>query len=152
MANREIYFHNSVYNLFLATSQIPNAGMGVFTKDFIPAGSYIDEYLGDVYTFNPGGFYVLELEPNHYIDARNFPRCYMGMINDCEHIERKIIKKKKRKIDLTPEAYYDKFNNKLVTNCEFKKNLNEKKTLIYSIIDILPDCELFISYGPDYWI
>jgi SET domain-containing protein len=135
----------------LSESQIPNAGLGVFTKDFIPAGSYIDEYIGDIYSFNPGGSYVLEFEPNHYIDARNYPRCYMSMINDCEFIAKKIIKKKKKKIDVTPDTYYDKNNIKLITNCEFKKNIDEKKSLIYSIIDIMPGSELFISYGSDYW-
>jgi len=149
--NRESYFYNSIFNLYLSESQIPNAGLGVFTKDFIPAGSYIDEYIGDIYSFNPGGSYVLEFEPNHYIDARNYPRCYMSMINDCEFIAKKIIKKKKKKIDVTPDTYYDKNNIKLITNCEFKKNIDEKKSLIYSIIDIMPGSELFISYGSDYW-
>lgn len=150
--NKESYFHNSIFNLYLAPSQIPDAGLGVYTKDFISAGSYIDEYTGDIYSFNTTSFYVLEVEPNYYIDAINYPRCYMGMINDCNFISKKIIKKKKRKINITPDAYYDTFNNKLVINCEFKKNLDEKRTFIYSIIDIMPNTELFISYGPNYWI
>ncbi len=149
--NRESYFYNSIFNLYLSESQIPNAGLGVFTKDFIPAGSYIDEYIGDIYSFNPGGSYALELEPNYYIDTRNYPRCYMGMINDCEFIAKKIIKKKKKKIDITPDTYYDKNNIKLITNCEFKNSIDQKKSLIYSIIDIMPGSELFISYGSDYW-
>lgn len=93
--NIESYFHNSTYNLYLAKSQIPDAGLGVYTKDFIPAQTYIDEYIGEIYSFNPGGFYVLELKQNHYIDANNYPRCYMGMINDCEFIAKKTIRKKK---------------------------------------------------------
>ncbi len=145
------YYHNSPYNLYLAKSQIPDAGLGVFTKDFIPAGTYIDEYYGDVYSFNPGGFYVLEVKADYYIDATNYPRCYMGMINDCEFIAKKIIKKKKRKINITPDAYYDKNNNKLVINCKFIKNPEEEKTYVFSISDITSDSELFISYGPNYW-
>jgi len=149
--NTESYFHNSIYNLYLSKSQIPDAGLGVYTKDFIPAGTYIDEYTGEVYSFNPGGFYVLELKPNYYIDAINYPRCYMGMINDCEFIAKKIIKKKKRKIDITPDAYYDSNNNKLTTNCKFIKDSENEKTLVYSICDIKPNSELFVSYGPNYW-
>ena len=95
--NIERYFHNSKYNLYLSKSQIPEAGLGVYTKDFIPARTYIDEYTGEVYSFNPGGFYVLELKPNYYIDANSYPRCYMGVINDCEFIAKKIIRKKKEK-------------------------------------------------------
>jgi SET domain-containing protein len=145
------YFHNSPYNLYLTNSQIPDSGLGVFTKDFIPAGSCIDEYSGDVYFFNPGGFYVLEVNEKYYIDANNYPRCFMAMINDCGFIAKKKIRKKKRKIDITPDAYYDKNNNKLVINCEFIIKPEEKKTFVYSLIDINKDSELFISYGTNYW-
>ena len=147
----ESYYHNSQYNLYLEKSQIPDAGLGVFTKDFIPAGTCIDEYYGDIYTFNPGGFYVLEVMPNYYIDAYNYPRCYMAMINDCGFVAKKIIRKKKRKINITPDAYYDKNNNKLMTNCVFVKKQEEYKTYVFSLIDIIPNSELFISYGSNYW-
>jgi hypothetical protein len=150
--NTVSYYHNSTYNLYLSKSQIPEAGLGVFTKDFIPAGTYIDEYYGDIYSFNPGGFYVLEVKPDYYIDANNYPRCYMAMINDCGFIAKKIIRKKKRKIDITPDAYYDKNNNKLVINCKFIKKPEEEKTYVFTISDILQDSELFISYGPNYWV
>jgi hypothetical protein len=75
----------------------------------------------------------------------------MGMINDCEFISKKIIKKKKRKINITPDAYYDKNNNKLITNCIFKRDIQNKKVYIFSLIDIQPNSELFISYGSNYW-
>jgi hypothetical protein len=147
----ELYYHNSKYNLYLAPSQIPNAGLGVYTKDFIAANSHIDEYIGEMYTFHPGGGYVLEYESGYYIDARKYPRCYMGMINDCEFISKKIIKKKKRRVDITPDAYYDKNNNKLFTNCEFINKLGERKVYVVSTRDIQPESELFISYGREYW-
>ena len=59
--------------------------------------------------------------------------------------------KKKKKIDITPDAYYDKSNNKLEINCEFVKDLINKRAYVRSIKEILPGSELFISYGPDYW-
>jgi hypothetical protein len=145
-----MYFHNSIYNLYLETSQIPNSGSGVFTKDFIPNNTFIDEYVGDIYTYNPGGFYVVEINTNYFIDAKNYPRCFMSMINDCEYITKQYKKKKNKKIDVTPKVYYDKYNNKLITNCQFV--YNDKKCLIYSTTDILSDSELFISYGADYWL
>lgn len=49
------------------------------------------------------------------------------MINDCGFIAKKIIRKKKKKIDITPQAYLDKSNNKLEINCEFVKDLVNKK-------------------------
>lgn len=145
-----MYFHNSIYYLYLDNSQIPNSGLGVFTKDLIPKNTYIDEYIGDIYSYNPSGCYVIEIKSDYYIDAKNYPRCYMGMLNDCDYICKQFKKKKNKKIDVTPKAYYDKFNNKLVTNCQFI--YNELKCLIYSTIDIQPDSELFISYGDDYWL
>lgn len=154
--DKELYYHNSKYNLYLSKSQILDAGLGVFTKDFIPKGTYIDEYCGDINLYNPGGSYVLELKPDYYIDGNNYPRCYMAMLNDCEYITKKIkIKKKKnrkKKIDITPDGYYDNNNNKLLTNCEFIKNKEDNKCYIYSLIDILPNTELFVSYGNNYWI
>jgi len=145
------YFHNSIYNLYIEKSNIPDAGLGVFTKDFIPSHSCIDEYSGETYSFNPGGFYIYEYNSNHYIDARNYPRCYMSMINDCEFIPKKVIKKKKKKITITPNAYYDENNNVLTTNCTFKKNIDNKKVYIFSLVDIKPNSELFLSYGVNYW-
>lgn len=151
MVEHPKYYHNSIYNLYIEKSHIPDAGFGVFTKDFIPAHSCIDEYSGDIYSFNPGGFYIYEYDSNHYIDARNYPRCYMSMINDCDFIAKKIIKKKRKKIDITPKAYYDEYNNILATNCIFKKDTENKKVYIFSLIDIKPNSELFLSYGVNYW-
>ena len=148
---KESYFHNSIYNLYIEKSNIPNAGFGVFTKDFIPAYTCIDEYVGEIYSFNPGDFYIFEFDSKHYIDAQFFPRCYMSMINDCNFIVKKIIKKKKRKIDITPNGYYDENCNMLVTNCVFKKNIENKKVHIFSLVDIQPNSELFLSYGSNYW-
>ena len=149
--NKRSYFHNSTFHLYLADSQIPDAGLGVFTKDFIPAGTYIDEYCGEIYSFHPGGSYVFEFDSNYYIDANNYPRCYMAMINDCEYIAKKTIRKKNRKIDVTPNAYYDKYDNKLVVNCETIKKIEDKKIIVVSVMNIEPDSELFMSYGYDYW-
>jgi hypothetical protein len=68
--NKELYFYNSIFNLYLNNSQIPNAGFGVFTKDLIPKDTYIDEYIGDIYSYNPSGCYVIEINLDYYIDAK----------------------------------------------------------------------------------
>ena len=73
------------------------------------------------------------------------------MINDCDFIAKKIIKKKKKKIDITPNAYYDEYNNILATNCIFKKNTEKKTVYIFSLVDIKANSELFLSYGVNYW-
>lgn len=147
--NEESYYNTSSFSLSLLQSQLPSAGLGVFTNDYIPPHTIIDEYRGEVAPH--GGPYVLEIETGYYIDARAYPRCYMGMINDCAFVARKRIRKKKRYIDITPEANYDKNNNKLTVNCEVIIDKETKRAYIKSIAEIYPGSELFISYGEDYW-
>jgi hypothetical protein len=144
----ENYYHHSRFNLYLKESQIPESGLGVYTKDVIPSNTIIDEYLGDVLE-NGGGAYVLYVNDKCHIDAYDFPRCYMAMLNDASHIYKKIIRKKKRRIDITPDGYYDKNGNLLTNNCEFVFNGN--RGFVSSIREIQPDEELFISYGDGYW-
>ncbi len=142
------YYHNSEFNLYLSQSQIKNAGFGVFTKDIIKANSKIDEYTGDILEYITGGDYVLKINDNYHIDAFNYPRCYMAMLNDAEFIPKKIIKKKKKRIDITPDGHYNN-NNLLQNNCKFV--IENNRGYVYSIRDIYPNEELFISYGSDYW-
>ena len=40
-------YHRSTYDLFIDKSSIVNSGLGVFTKNFIPKNSLIDEYYGE---------------------------------------------------------------------------------------------------------
>lgn len=145
----QTYYHKSIYDLRLAQSQIPNAGLGVYTDSFIPADTLIDEYAGDLSKY--GGSYALYILPGLFIDASVWPRCYMGIINDCTYITPKYKKKKKKRIDITPEAYYDSSGIILTINCEFRVIPEKKKAYIYSTVDIPIGSELFISYGKDYW-
>jgi hypothetical protein len=116
-----------------------NAGYGVFTDEFIPSNKLIDEYVGTKYTRNYGGGYTVEVNESCYIDASEFPRCYMAMIND-GNFKHKMKGKKNKNIihPLSPEI-----------NCEFK--INDERVFVYSIKDIPPNQELFISYGNFYW-
>ena len=149
MKESKTYYHNSNYDLYLDTSHIPNAGLGVFTKSFIAKGELIDEYCGMLR--DHGGHYALQIIPGLFIDASIWPRCYMGIINDCSYVAPVYKRKKGRRIDMTPDAYYDEKGNKLVVNCEFRVDSKEKKGYVYSTIDIIPGQELFISYGDKYW-
>jgi hypothetical protein len=147
--HKDDYYHTSKHDLYLASSQIPNAGLGVYTRTAIPPNTLIDEYTGYVRTSKYGGPYVFEVDEECYIDARDFPRCYMGMVNDCSYVLRKVKRKKKRWVDVTPDGYYDKNNQKVVVNCKFA--VEGKRAYVYSIQEIPPDSELFLSYGEDYW-
>jgi SET domain-containing protein len=138
------YVYNSSYQLLIASSQIPNAGLGVFAREDISAGSMIDEYTGTVYTSKCNSSYVFEVRPDYYIDAQELPRCYMAMLNDCSFITSRITRRKKY-----PDAYYDSKGQKLVINCEFV--VNEGRVFVHSVTDIPAGAELFVSYGDDYW-
>jgi hypothetical protein len=119
------YYHRSVFDLYVANSQIHKAGMGVFTQQFIPKDTIIDEYYGDVYEISHSpSRYFFEIEEGLGIDAFNLPRCYMAMINDTYG---------------TNHSY----------NCEFI--VNTRRVFVKSLTTIEPGQELFISYGDQYW-
>jgi len=145
------YYYNSPFQLYLAASQVPKAGIGVFTRETIPAGSCIDEYTGEVLSSNRVSNYALEVRPDCFIDACELPRCYMAMINDCSYIARRVIRRKKRWVTITPKAYFGKDNHPLVINCEFVVNKASGRAFIHSLYDIPAGSELFVEYGPDYW-
>jgi hypothetical protein len=119
------YYNNSRYNLQISQSCIIDAGLGVYTKDFIPANSLIDNYTGE---YRPRCFsrYYFKIREGVGIDAFDYPRCYMGMLND---------------------SYGTTYSN----NCKFVVDLDNDTVSVWSIKDIKEDEELFISYGEDYW-
>jgi hypothetical protein len=144
------YSHNSVFALYLEKSQIPNGGLGVFTKDAIPPNTFIDEYTGEKLRIG-GGAYVLEISDTCRVDARDYPRCYMAMLNDCSFIAKQTLRKKKRTVNVTPVAYYDAAHNPLEINCKFVLDVDNNRAYVYSVQEIKPNSELFVSYGEDYW-
>lgn len=145
------YFHTSSFDLYIAPSQVPNAGFGVFTKTAIPAGVYIDEYVGDLREGNFGGGYSLDVGEDFVIDAREYPRCYMGMINDCSYIAKQTVRKGRRRIDKTPSLYYSPSGEPLLINVEFCIDTLKKRAYVYSLTEIPAGSELFVSYGDEYW-
>lgn len=139
------FFHNSSFDLFIKESNLVNAGYGVFTHDFIPNGSFIDYYVGDIYesSFGGGGTYFFHINDQYGIDAFNQPRCYMAMINDANfNLTVRNKKKRKNRIPII---------NSYSNNCEFRVNEDELLVMVYSKEDIEIGSELFISYGSDYW-
>jgi hypothetical protein len=120
-----VYYNNSKYNLQISQSCIIDAGLGVYTNDFIPTNSVIDSYTGE---YRPRCFsrYYFKIREGVGIDAFDYPRCYMGMLND---------------------SYGTTYSN----NCKFVVDLDKDTVEVWSIKDIKIGEELFISYGEDYW-
>jgi SET domain-containing protein len=121
------YYHTSQFNLEIRNSQIKGAGFGVFTNNFIPKNTFIDYYQGLLtkYSISMGRYYF-KINDEYGVEAYDYPRCYMAMLND---------------------SYNSSFQN----NCEFIVDEVNMKVSIFSIYDILPNQELFISYGSEYW-
>ena len=136
-------YHNSSFNLYIKDSQLFQSGKGVFTHDFIPANTFIDFYQGYLSEHIKGGTYFYQINDTWGIDGFGPPRCYMAMLNDANFQATKIIKKGKKKKILFPHNF--------VNNCEFIVDEEKLIVSIFSIIDIEPESELFISYGDTYW-
>ena len=123
----EDYYHTSKYKLQIGISTIENAGKGVFTDEWIKINTFIDYYYGDEISYIGTGSYFVGFEDISRIlgiDALLFPRCYMAMVND---------------------AYKTLFIN----NCRL--DIVDEQIEIWSMNDIYPGQELFMSYGSNYW-
>ncbi len=119
------YYHNSVFKLEIRDSAIKEAGQGVYTLEDIAKDTLIDYYLG-TYQSIPTSRYYLQIKDGLGIDAGNYPRCYMGMLNDS-------------------------FNSNFQNNCTFVINESNNTVSVQSIRDIKAGEELFVSYGDSYW-
>jgi SET domain-containing protein len=133
------YYHNSKFNLYIDKSNIPNSGLGIFTKSFIEKDTLIDEYCGKKINWLSSGDYYYSIDDYNGIDAIEFPRCYMAMLNDASFkpVSKRGLKK------FIPHNY--------TNNCYFNTDKILNRVYIYSLVNIEINKELFISYGPDYW-
>jgi hypothetical protein len=121
------YYNNTVLKLDIKKSQILLAGFGVFANEFIPKNTICGTYDGKCII---GGYkmkhsnYLIFISKKLSIDAQEYPRCYMAMINDA-------------------------YNSDFVNNCIFI--YKKKKVIIMTTQDINIGDELFVSYGSSYW-
>jgi len=131
MSFENIFYNNTQFILDIKPSNIKNGGNGLFSLQNIPNETLIGYYIGDVLSGNNKVTdYSFEISKKYFIDAKEFPRCFIAMINDAK-------------------------NSKFVNNCEFriieKKIKKNNKICLYSIKDIKRCDELFASYGDEYW-
>jgi SET domain-containing protein len=124
--------------LYVKKSGLPEAGKGLFTRNFIKKGTYIIEYTGYIITWKR----VLEIEKhtgvynqylyyvnrNHVIDATKCPDALARYINDARGLSKK---------------------TGVINNCKFTEK--GKEVFIEALKDILPGEEILISYGKEYW-
>lgn len=131
MSFDNFYYNNTKFILDIKPSNIKNGGNGLFSLQNIPNETMIGYYKGDILSGNNKVTdYSFQISKKYFIDAKEFPRCYIAMINDAK-------------------------NSQFVNNCEFriieKKIKKNNKICLYSIKDIKRCDELFASYGDEYW-
>jgi hypothetical protein len=131
------FYNDGPFNLYITHSQLPDAGLGVYTEDYIPEDTIIGEYRGEIvksYNLETNDYFYELVEADEAngimgvgIDSSKLPRCYMAMLNDAQ------------------------FSKSFSNNCVFEGDVEEGKVYVVSTRDIEPEEELFVSYGEGYW-
>ena len=114
-------------------SDIPGAGMGLFTTKFIPKGSRIVEYKGRIRTWKEvenedNNFYIFYVTEDRIIDASRYKKSPARFINDA-----KGLKKIKG----------------LSNNAQFV--VDGLRVFVDAIKDIPAGAEIYLGYGKEYW-
>jgi SET domain-containing protein len=121
--------------LYIQTSQLPNAGKGLFTSIDIFKDEVIAIFKGEVLTDkeasnrakNKADGYFINMLDGTILDSKNTP-CFAKYANDSQGLKK------------TSYAY----------NAEISLNDDEKVCLI-ALKKIKPREEIFCSYGKKYW-
>ncbi|WP_153799230.1 SET domain-containing protein [Foetidibacter luteolus] len=120
--------------LVVKKSTLPNAGKGLFTREFIPKGTRIVEYTGTVTTWkevehNDGANgYIFYVSSKYVINAAPHKEALARYANDARGFSRA-----EGKLN---NACYEKDGNKVY---------------IKSTKNIEAGSEIFVSYGKEYW-
>lgn len=121
--------------LYIKKSTLPGAGMGLFTRKFIPKKTRIVEYKGEVLSWkeveklaDDRNGYVFYVNSKHCIDAWNYKKALGRYANDAKGIGR------------VPG---------IKTNAEYV--VDKKRCFIEAIKDIAAGAEIFVEYGAEYW-
>ena len=121
--------------LTVKKSTLPGAGKGLFTKVFIPKGSLIVEYKGEVVTWkevekmaDDRNGYVFYFNSKYCIDAWKTKKSVAHFANDAKGITR-----------------IEGVRN----NAEYVTQ--KKRCYIEAVRDIAAGSEILVGYGADYW-
>lgn len=121
--------------MYIKKSSLANAGKGLFTKKFIPKGTRIVEYKGEILAWkevqklaDDRNGYVFYVNSKHCIDAWNYRKCKARYANDARGITR-----------ISGQT----------NNAEYMEE--NKKCYITANKDIPAYSEIFVEYGAEYW-
>jgi uncharacterized protein len=114
-------------------STIPGAGMGLFTREFIPKGTRMVQYKGRIRTWKEvenedENYYIFYVTEEHVIDASRYKKSPARFINDARGLKK-----------------IKGLNN----NARFV--IDGLRVFVEAIKDISAGSEIFLSYGKEYW-
>jgi hypothetical protein len=114
-------------------SNLPNSGMGLFTKMFIPKGSLIVEYKGRRTTWKEvendyKNGYIYFISNSNVIDAKTYKKALGRYANDASGLSR--VK------GINNNSVYEGHGDKI---------------FIKAVKDIPAGNEILVDYGKDYW-
>ena len=119
--------------LVVKKSTLPEAGLGLFTKESISKGSRIVEYKGKRTTWKEvendyKNGYIYTIDSKHVIDAKTYKKALARYANDARGMVRR----------------------KGITN-NAKYVVDGWNVFIEAIKDIAAGSEILVSYGQEYW-
>jgi SET domain-containing protein len=114
-------------------SQIPNAGKGLFTAEFIPKGARIVEYKGKMrrwkeVEFDDSNYYIFYIDQEHVIDSAKGRKSLARYINDARGLQKV---------------------KGLRNNAEFV--VDRLKVYVEATRNIPAGSEILVGYGKEYW-
>lgn len=115
-------------------SSLPNAGKGLFAKEFIPRNTLIVEYKGKITTWKEvdshdgNNGYIYYVKRNHVIDASRHRSALARYANDAKGLQR----------------VKGLHNNAEYTEIGLKAYIRSTK-------DIPAGAEILVDYGKEYW-
>lgn len=114
-------------------SNLPGAGKGLFTTEYIAKGTRIAEYKGRIRTWkevkdDDTNYYIFYVNRNYIIDANRRKTSLARYINDAKGLQKV---------------------KGLVNNAQFVRD--GKKVYVEATRNIPAGGEIFVGYGKDYW-
>ena len=129
------------FSLEVKTSEIPNAGLGLFTATAVPNGSVVTEYYGHLHTLrtarnSPDKRYQILLPPSPFLLPSS------PLILDCSSMS---------DFSSLPARYINDPRSLSFLNCVFVPNQAALCVDVVAIRDLTPGEEIYVDYGEAYW-
>lgn len=139
-----LYYNNTTYDLEVRLSQIPDSGLGVFTNQFIEAGTFIGYYEGHWHhNMRTASNYSYYINRRSVIDIDPSNKPYTSMFNDAYRTD-----------------FYNNICSKVLLDDSIIETISAKNSYkidpnkvvgLYATKHIRPGEEMFFEYGDFYW-